>query len=673
MDEELTDGYSAPCERCAAVEWGVSDTGQFYCKSCHNVIERVQEVDDASTVFSGGSVRAISQGSKRKREERKRDWLLIEGFQFVLMHQADSLLALGVCAQFKDDVLWNLWQRYLQKTKQAYTDKPVCLGKVSAASKEADRDSVVESASLDGSHLSGPSHDSEAELSLGSSAGLSDNETLDSSSVYGRGSAGHRGGRRHLHLLGMPSTLALCHLALLWAREAITLADLLRFASDKHIPYLHVHDVFPDEMRVNDKDCAVFYVGSLPSYRHVQEEAVWLAELMELPAFPSVTLDCMLHPALLSLRYLHDANLPDMMHDWVCRVMEVSGLDKDMALTFNPASKVKRVRLLSYDLQACALIIVAMKLLFRLDDEDEGVWSENCGSDNSVNMADQGLFSLWLWYETLEKALEKAKKREKYLTASKTWKSSNTLIFNKKRRYEILRHRRLAEHLKSSFQKLSGLPPESAPPQPSSFVFRWGEGQGSHGPSFHDTRLDHLTKEESDARLTPANEKYWHPTLKRCKDTCPDHYSEVEATLPRMYVWLLGLFSFLLRVKPSWLHLEVLRVERSFMKSKKRKKKKKKKEEEVVEEKKTGPKKKKKKKSKREIQKKDIDKQKKNDKEGKETGSQNKDKNQDKSKRKKQEEETVKGKQRKNERERKDTDMRSGLKTKKNKNDQRSK
>ena len=32
-------GYKEPCSICAAVEWGISDEGRFYCKSCHNVIE----------------------------------------------------------------------------------------------------------------------------------------------------------------------------------------------------------------------------------------------------------------------------------------------------------------------------------------------------------------------------------------------------------------------------------------------------------------------------------------------------------------------------------------------------------------------------------------------------------------------------------------------------------
>lgn len=43
---------------------------------------------------------------------------------------------------------------------------------------------------------------------------------------------------------------------------------------------------------------------------------------------------------------------------------------------------------------------------------------------------------------------------------------------------------------------------------------------------------------------------------------CKNHYSEVEETLPRSFVWLLQLFSFLLDVTPAYLYEEVLAVER---------------------------------------------------------------------------------------------------------------
>lgn len=31
--------YTVPCAQCSAVDWGISDEGRFYCRSCHNVIE----------------------------------------------------------------------------------------------------------------------------------------------------------------------------------------------------------------------------------------------------------------------------------------------------------------------------------------------------------------------------------------------------------------------------------------------------------------------------------------------------------------------------------------------------------------------------------------------------------------------------------------------------------
>lgn len=135
-----------------------------------------------------------------------------------------------------------------------------------------------------------------------------------------------------------------------------------------------------------------------------------LAALIELPAFPPVTPDCLLHPALLTLRYLMDANLPgefarsseeklvrvssvnlslvfifssvsclfvffsssflsDKLHALVREVIQKTSMGTDSFLTFDPTER--KPRLPCYDLQAAALIVVCMKLLFRLDDNVE--------------------------------------------------------------------------------------------------------------------------------------------------------------------------------------------------------------------------------------------------------------------------------------------------------------
>ncbi|XP_076127819.1 TATA box-binding protein-associated factor RNA polymerase I subunit B isoform X2 [Alosa pseudoharengus] len=581
MDDELTAGYSVPCERCSAVNWGVSDTGQFYCKSCHNIIERVRDVEETEVLSTSSRVTTLSRKSFKKNEKvLGKEWMIIEGFQFVLMHQADALLVLGVCPQFKNDVLCHFWRRYLQKTKQAYTENPISLGRISAEPcQNVDSDSAVESEALsDVSLHSGPSVSQGSDLSLGASAGHSSDDEASTSLWCGSADATgylNRRNQRSHHLMSMPRTLALCHLALLWVREAVTLADLLRFVSEKHIPYLNIHEVFPEEIKLFGKDASIFRVESIPSYQRVQKEAQLLARVMELPAFPSISAQCLLHPGLLSLRYLTEANLPDELHHWVCEVMHRSGLAKVGALTFDHASTAQRKSPISYELLACALIIVSMKLLFRLNDNKEWKLSEKADHHNFADIPGSGLFSLAWWYETVLKAFEKAKKREEQQTASQMWKSSKAMVFRKKDKTVNLKRRRVVEHLQKSFQKLSGPSPDTLHSKPSSFIFRWGEGEDSDGPSFHQTKLHHVMKKEREAHTT-ANEKYWHPFLaSRGKKPCKSHYAEVEPTLPRMYVWLLELFSFLLRVTPACMHQEVLRVEQQFMKCRRFKRKKK--------------------------------------------------------------------------------------------------
>lgn len=60
-----------------------------------------------------------------------------------------------------------------------------------------------------------------------------------------------------------------------------------------------------------------------------------------------------------------------------------------------------------------------------------------------------------------------------------------------------------------------------------------------------------------------------------CFRPCKSHFAEVEPSLPRMYVWLLELFSFLLHVTPPRLHLEVIKVEGQLVKCRRFQRKKK--------------------------------------------------------------------------------------------------
>ncbi|XP_017311572.1 TATA box-binding protein-associated factor RNA polymerase I subunit B isoform X2 [Ictalurus punctatus] len=520
MDEEITDGYSEPCGQCGSVCWGVTNGGQFFCKNCHNVIERMKEVEDMSRFTVNSRISSLSS-SKRKREVkgRAREWMICEGFQLILKLQAEALVDLGVCPQLKTDVLWIFWKRYMQKTRQAYTRNPVNILRGSAFTpQDQTSDTEVESSAafsdaschsetgsmMGASSVSGYSSDGRSSVCSGS---------MDAECYFGQ--------KDRKNLMTMPRTLAFCYLALLWVREAITLADLLRLVSKGHIPYVNAHALFPEDMKFFGKDAMIFRVESIPSYSNVHRDAASLAALIELPAFPPVTPDCLLHPALLTLRYLMDANLPDKLHALVREVIQKTSMGTDSFLTFDPTER--KPRLPCYDLQAAALIVVCMKLLFRLDDNVE--WKLAKKSDEKINEMDHGkskttkrggkMFSLRKWFMVVQPALERARKKEQQATAMQQWKSETPIIPSLKHKTVVLKRRRVVEQLQSSFKALSGSAPEQQASTPSSFTFLWGDEDGADGPSLHHRCLDYLMMNKK--RIWHfVNRKYWHTDLRRC-------------------------------------------------------------------------------------------------------------------------------------------------------------
>ncbi|XP_016348796.1 TATA box-binding protein-associated factor RNA polymerase I subunit B [Sinocyclocheilus anshuiensis] len=557
MDEQLTDGYSEPCGQCAAVNWGVSDEGQFFCRSCHNVIEKTREVVDVNTLHSKHSRISQITRPKKKRPENEREWMICEGFQFILKHQAKALVSLGVCMKFETEVLWNFWKRYLQNTQQAFTRNPVYTPRFmvfmksqsdSESNAQSEQSYHTEVASEMSEEMSVSGYSSEAPSSVCSGS-------LDAV-VY----QNMKGTRMH-NLMTMPRTLALCYLALLWVREAITLADLLRMVSERCVPYMNIHEAFPAELSLFGKDVQFFNVRYLPSYSLVHKEAVTLARILQLPSFPTVSKDCLLHPFPLTVRYLLEANLPNDLHVWVHKVIRQAAMGDSSFLTFEPSKE--KPHLLRYDIQAVAVIIVTLKLLFKLDDHVEWKLSEEAAKKKKKK-----LFKLKKWFDVVQPVLEQARKREEREEAQRQWGTTKPFITSLKRKSAVLKKRRVAKHLEQKFQKFT----DSAPEQSSSltnphasFHFSWGKEEGSDGPSMYKKRLDCTLKKDGFKYL--CNRKYWHPELRLCpRRTCGDHFSKIEPSLPRMYVWVLDLFSFILGVHQAEVHKEVLSVERRFLK-----------------------------------------------------------------------------------------------------------
>ncbi|XP_044024103.1 TATA box-binding protein-associated factor RNA polymerase I subunit B isoform X2 [Siniperca chuatsi] len=516
---------------------------------------RTKEVVDPSYAPGSSRISTIGRGTKTKKPERGRRWMICEGFQFILRNQANALLRLGVNPHFKDEVLCQLWRLYLQKSRQAYTHNPVTTATFKV--RGPDSDSAAES-----SVVSAGETDAEANLSsaAGSNAESSSDWSLCSGSVDAASYLSPRL-RRTRSLMTMMKTLALIHLALIWIREPLTLSDLLRLVNEGHVPYVNAYEELPDEMKLEGKDSLIFRVESVPSHRVVHQEAQTLVQFLQLPAFPPISQQSLLHPALLSMRYLTDANLPDELHLWVCRLMKRAGMADQTFNTFDASSHPVLPR---YDIQAAALIIITMKLIFGLDDHTEwDLSNEASDRDRTGNM-----FNLRRWYRLLQAALIRARQRRRRDVARKQWMATKPLYPNRKDKSVVMKKKRVAEQVQVCFEKLSSRPAGVERGDPSSFWFCWGDEDGADGPSLHQKKLDGVLTLKHNV-LTPSNAAYWHPALRPCNPRkCRSHYSEVEPTLPRTFVWLLQLFSFLLDVKPAYLYEEVLRVERRVVGSK---------------------------------------------------------------------------------------------------------
>uniref|UniRef100_A0A8D2HGV2 TATA-box binding protein associated factor, RNA polymerase I subunit B n=5 Tax=Marmotini TaxID=337730 RepID=A0A8D2HGV2_UROPR len=67
MELEEAEEFKERCSQCAAVSWGLTDEGKYYCTSCHNVTERSKEVINTDAI-PNAKIKTINRGLKRKRK-----------------------------------------------------------------------------------------------------------------------------------------------------------------------------------------------------------------------------------------------------------------------------------------------------------------------------------------------------------------------------------------------------------------------------------------------------------------------------------------------------------------------------------------------------------------------------------------------------------------------------
>ncbi|KAL7988051.1 hypothetical protein Chor_006970 [Crotalus horridus] len=476
------------------------------------------EEEDAKTrevqttdVTTNARAQSISRGLRKKKNKFDKgwDWFICEGFQYILRKQAEALQSLGVSSQMKDEVLYNFWRRYLHKSRQTSSEKP--LGDVTRDSlSHTDTETEVETTSLISLTCSTSDIDAISEFSTGAVSSISKASAKSGWSGSVDGGSYLRGKKKEDLSLSMPMTLAFCSLALLWLRESITLSDLLRLAMDGHIPYLNAFKVFPEEMKMYGSDFKIFHVQSWPKYDDVHKKMHALAEFMDLPCFPDITERSFLHPNILCMKYIMEVNLPDDMNKWACRVIKKIGVGETDFLTLHPGNK--STWKVKYDILAVAIIIVVLKILFLLDDEYE-----------------------WLLANYVEER-------------------------NKKNEEEVVMD------LQRQFRTLTGCLELTETQKPSLFQFNWME-ESTKKDCFHGHSLEAILQQKGDI-FTPLNRDYWLCTVKKRKRPRNPRSRYIESDFPHTYRFMLDLFSFLLRVQPYLIHEEVSTIEHKLFHSK---------------------------------------------------------------------------------------------------------
>ncbi|XP_069830073.1 TATA box-binding protein-associated factor RNA polymerase I subunit B [Dendropsophus ebraccatus] len=568
MDDEDTSSYKEPCPQCSEVNWGISDECKYYCKSCHTVIEKTKEVQDFFAI-QNTKVQSISRGLRKKKAgaEVGWDWYVCEGFQFVLLKQAEALEALGISPDIKDHVMCNLWRLYLQKTKQAYCKRPVIQRPMqvvidsSGGSSELDSESdAYDTQATSESDMEAPSVSSAGLPSSGECTQTSDAESVISAVSVQSGSVD---GGSYLkkktweRKMSMPMTLAFCYLSLLWVRASITLSDLLRLVFYHHIPYYNPQQYFPEKMKLYGRDINIFEIQNFPEHHKILELSKELGTLLALAPFPPITETCYYHPNVLCMKYLMEVNLPDELHNWTCCVANKAGLDDVAVLTYHPRLKGKR--LIPYDIQAVAIIVVTLKFIFVLDDDFEWQLAKYAEKKNQEGNGIT-IFDFQKWYMTMKPCMDEANLKLEEEKARFSWESDRIMAYTRKEKARLLKRKRMANNLQNRFGRLAGAAPDAGNQRPSSFLFNWEE-PNTGKICFHGHSLEGVAQKSKKQSLSPGK-NYWLNTLKKCSSTFCKHWKLYDESLfPSSYRFVISLFSTVLRVEPSLIHYEVSLVE----------------------------------------------------------------------------------------------------------------
>lgn len=631
-------------------------SGLYYCSECNQQSQefRLEELDDEgapSPHVGRSSPRQARKEPGEKRTEDKRCYHPNELFNIILVRQVDAIISLGASPELRG-VVCELWMDYLVKLEAVSRvedeERTPRIGAVNRwsdlrateellvpPSESQDRKRKQVRKALFGSGVRTrvtprtsrrrkqqknrcaavrpPNLDSEFEdasetedvAAQAEKLDASDDEWEDLRSSHAKEyleREASRGANFHDRKVGRDSDVTvvtlqrlLCflYLGILTIGDPILLTDILRWAQDGHLPYLHVMHLLPEDAKLWGQQWRAFVRLVLPTIDELALQAAHLAhflnvrhQLQQPPVLPIV------------MRLVTDLNLPLEIVN-VCAEVLAAHPAMEISWEAPPPRTPRSVPLFSpiCELRAAALLLLALKLTFGLDGTRERKLSR-AAEDVAARHPESNLFSWSSW--------------ERHCRARVLLLRSSCYMFEPDNPDDIrdiatlLRHpdsipsdrsalaKALREGLQKSFRELHerelvwrGVPATSFPVS-SAVRFFLEETDVSPGlrsvleESFLDKDVTYLTRagdgvpslggwgklcEDEPEFVSVVRDRcdqYWTVALRRVYDV--RYATLVQRSLPKVFLWLLQFLATLTYCSPKELYRDLLRIEGHFIK-----------------------------------------------------------------------------------------------------------
>ncbi|XP_034251070.1 TATA box-binding protein-associated factor RNA polymerase I subunit B [Thrips palmi] len=441
------------CAVCSGTDF-VCESGFYYCSECQtqsqDIREEVHEIDGDHVGKPVGGKRKRSSTGRTKSpvavEENITTW---EGFNFALVGLVDELISLGADPLLKKYVL-RIWVAYLAKLEIAFTSKTepaipklgpnykhqdaeIIYGyserkarqqeakesKRKKHKKKKNDDDLLNDTNDSGKDLRKKNirrkrvaikmdyEKTMHEMSLASQSLTDvtlemlsarkpddDDECPEGEEKKQKGLQLSEIGEKfkdnfdYLHpgVLVRGKLPAILYLGLLMTGGKIKLSDLIRWMWEGHVSYSYLWKFFPPEAKIIGETYATFGAQVPPTaYHWVLEGTQQLGNFIDVKALKAPCLEDMIR------HYTTELNLPDQICLIALRLLAL------LPKMQNSATVTVREKLPNWEGIAMAHVIVALKILFGLDDCTENRNSKVARRMNKLIASQHGSLKLFVW------------------------------------------------------------------------------------------------------------------------------------------------------------------------------------------------------------------------------------------------------------------------------------